>query len=126
MVIAPASYTRYDFLAEGAASLDAAAAARLFRRALPLLEAAYRELGYPQGGFEAALREGLTHLLAVPVVETGIALRPVRRGTVLVYECVDPALESLSPAQKHLLRMGPANVARVQATLRAFLSALGA
>lgn len=125
-VIAPESFARYDFFAEGVAALDAAAGAQLFRRALPLLEAAYRELGYPQGGFEAALRSSIAHLLAVPVVEGEIAVEPVRRGNVLVYACTDPALEGLSPAQKHLLRMGAANVRKVQATLRALLAALDA
>jgi len=37
---------------------------------------------------------------------------------------VDPKLEELSPAQKNLLRMGPRNVARIQAKLRALLAAL--
>jgi hypothetical protein len=119
------SYERYDFLAQGVSSLDTAAAAEAFRRSLPLLEAAYRELGYPEGGFERALREGVARLLAVPTVETEVAVKPVRRGNVLVYEYADPALEALSPAQKHLLRMGPANVQSIQRTLRGFLSALG-
>jgi len=125
-VIARESYARYDFFAEGVASVDTAAAVGLLRRALPLLEAAYRELGYPEGGFTVALRDASVPLLAVPVVEADIAVKPVRRGEVLVYELVDPALEGLSPAQKHLLRMGPANVRRVQSTLRAFLETLGA
>ncbi len=34
------------------------------------------------------------------------------------YEFVDPALESLSPAQKHLLRMGPDNARLVREKLR--------
>lgn len=125
LIIDAASYARYDFFAEGVASFDTAAGARLFRRALPLLEAAYRELGYPQGGFEAALRGAIAGLLAVPVVTTELAVEPVRRGDVLVYACSDPGLEALSPAQKHLLRMGPSNVQRVQGVLRGFLSALG-
>jgi len=125
LVIEEKSYTRYDDFAQAVASLDVSASAEVFRRALPLLEAAYRELGYPEGGFERALRSAVTHLLAVPVVDGGIAVKPARRGNVLVYEYLDPALEALSPAQKHLLRMGPANVRRVQGTLRGFVSALG-
>jgi hypothetical protein len=34
-------------------------------------------------------------------------------------------LEELSPAQKHLLRMGPANVQKIQSKLRELASALG-
>jgi len=33
---------------------------------------------------------------------------------VLVYTYVDPKLESLSAAQKHLLRMGPTNALSIQ------------
>jgi hypothetical protein len=124
-VIAPSSYARYDALAEGVASLDAAGSAEVLKRALPLFEAAYRELGYPQGGFEKALRASIAHLLKVPVVDGDVRVKPGRRGNVLVYEYEDPALEALSPAQKHLLRMGPANVERIQGTLRAIASALG-
>ncbi len=42
------------------------------------------------------------------------------------YEFADPALESLSDAQKQRLRMGPANAKRVTAKLREIQSALGA
>ena len=37
----------------------------------------------------------------------------------------DPAVERLSPAQKHLVRMGPDNAALVQAKLRELADALG-
>ncbi|HET7290807.1 MAG TPA: DUF3014 domain-containing protein [Vicinamibacteria bacterium] len=124
-VVDEKSFARYDRLAEAVASLDAPGCARAFRRALPLLEGAYRELGYPEGGFERALREAVAHLLETPVVAVDVAVKPVRRGNVLVYEYADPTLEALSPAQKHLLRMGPSNVERVQGTLRALVAALG-
>jgi Protein of unknown function (DUF3014) len=124
-VIDAKSFARYDAFAEGVAALDPAASAGAFRRALPLFESAYRELGYPEGGFEKTLRAGIAHLLAVPVVEGEVGVKPVRRGNLQLYEYADPALESLSPAQKHLLRMGPPNVKRIQETLRAFVSALG-
>ncbi len=125
MVVDEKSFARYDPFAEGVVSLDAAGVAEAFRRSLPLLEAAYRELGYPEGGFERALREAVAHLLRTPVVAGDVAVKPVRRGNLLVYEYVDPALESLSPAQKHLLRMGPAHVERIQEVLRRFVAALG-
>ena len=37
----------------------------------------------------------------------------------------DPALEALSPPQKHLLRMGPANARLVQSKIREIQAALG-
>lgn len=48
----------------------------------------------------------------------------VRRGNVL-WEFRDPALEALSPPQKHLLRMGPANARLVQSKIREIQAALG-
>jgi hypothetical protein len=44
---------------------------------------------------------------------------------VITWRYEDPGLEDLSPAQKQLLRMGPANVRRVQRQLRALAQALG-
>jgi hypothetical protein len=58
-------------------------------------------------------------------VEGDVPVRPVTRPS-LVYELADARLESLSPAQKHLLRTGPANVRRLQAWLREFREALSA
>ena len=40
------------------------------------------------------------------------------------YAYSDPRLESLTPAQKQLLRMGPANVRKIQARLRGIANAL--
>jgi hypothetical protein len=42
-----------------------------------------------------------------------------------MYEYADRKLEALTPAQKQLLRMGPSNVARIQAKLREVQAALG-
>jgi hypothetical protein len=110
----PASYRRYDALAAACAALDARAVAATVRRFAPLLEEAYRGLGYPEGGFEARLRAALALLAATPRIDPSPALvAEVKR-----YEFADPELESLSDAQKQLLRMGPDNVARVTAKLR--------
>jgi hypothetical protein len=123
--IDPASYGRYDFFAAGVASLDAPACAELHRKLLPLTEAAYRELGHPQGGFSAGLGRAIAQLLAVPVLEGSVEVQAARRGNRIVHVYADAKLEALTPAQKHLLRMGPANVKRVQAKLRELAAALG-
>jgi hypothetical protein len=124
-VIDAASYQRYDAFAASVASLDPAAGARVYGQLEPLFDIAYRELGYPRGRFRDVLVRALEPLLAVPVVDGDLEVRAVRRAT-LVYELADPELEALSPAQKHLLRMGPANVRRVQATLRGLRDGLKA
>ncbi len=122
-VIDPRSYTRLDGLADLASSIDAAECVRVFRLVEPLADAAYRELGHPEGGFAAALGKAIQALVDVPTLEGEVPVRRVVRA-VVVYEYEDPKLEALSPAQKALLRMGPRNVPRVQAKLRALAAAL--
>lgn len=123
LVIDPRSYTRYDSIADGIASLDAARCAQVYRRLEPLFEAAYRDLGHPRGGFSGTLKRALVTLEETPVPESEAAVRPA--GAAVVYEYVDPRLEALSPAQKHLLRMGPRNARKVQAKIRELAEALG-
>src|SRR5262245_11664718 len=125
LAIDPASYARYDAFASAVASIAAESCARVYGQLEPLFDIAYRELGYPRGRFRDALLRAAQQLIDAPVAEGDVAVRPVRRAT-LVYELVDPRLEALSPAPKHLLRMGPANTRRLQASLRAFLAALEA
>ena len=60
-------------------------------------------------------------LLKTPVVEGDILVVPANVG----YAYADPKLESLSHAQKQLLRMGPQNVRAVQEKLRAIAGHLG-
>lgn len=122
-VIDPTSYARFDGFADALASLDEAGCARVYRLLTPLFEAAFRELGHPEGGFDRALAAAARPLLDVPVLEGDVALRPVVRATV-VYEYADPRLEALSLPQKQLLRMGPRNLRLVQAKLRALVAAL--
>lgn len=112
----PESYRRYDAATAVLVSLDTDGAARLYRRLRPLLEESYRELGYPEGGFDATLAQAIDHLLEAPVPPPEPELVPAARGGGYAY--ADPELESLSTAQKHLLRAGPENVRRIQAKLR--------
>lgn len=112
--IADASYDRYDPLADAFAGLDARGAARLYLTLKPRIQEAYRELGYPEGDFDQALTRAINELLRTPVIDQPIAVR--RKSVLYVYD--DPQLESLSAAQKQLLRTGPRNVRLVQARLR--------
>jgi hypothetical protein len=121
-VIDPRSYERYDGVAAVFSSIDAAAAVRLFVQIEPLLVAAYRELGYPDGRFRETLERAAARMLAVPVLEGEVQLVPA----VLTYRFADPKLEGLSPAEKQLLRMGSRNVQLVQGKLREILAALEA
>lgn len=105
---------RYDTVAAVVSALDTRGCLELYEQLRPLIDQSFRELGYPEGDFTATLRQAIAHLLATPVPSEPIGLVP----GVLTYEFRDLELEDLSPAQKHLLRMGPRNVARIQAKLR--------
>lgn len=114
LIIDQASYRRYDPLVDVFISLDIKGCVSLFRSLKPLFQEAYREIGYPEADFEATLIRAIFELLRTPVVENEIV---VERG-IFNYFMVDPFLEELSEAQKHLLRMGPDNVAAIQIKLR--------
>jgi hypothetical protein len=124
LLLDPASYPRYDAVADAAAALDPEQCARVYRLLEPLFESAYRELGHAEGGFSKALHTALEKLLQVPVLEGEVPLVRLEKP-VVIYEFFDERIEALSIPQKHLLRMGPRNVARVQEKLRAFAQALG-
>jgi hypothetical protein len=118
----PETYHRYDAPVELFASLDSGLVAGTYRLMLPLLEEAHSELGLSdRRGFGDTLERAMAVLLEAPVVERPIILRPVS----VSYAFEDEKLESLSPAQKHLLRMGPENTRRIQKKLRELAAALG-
>lgn len=120
MFINPESYKRYDLVAEVFASLDTEGCVILYRRLKPAIQEAYRDLGYPEKDFHPTLMKAIQELLDAPVVEGRI---PVEKK-VVTYMFTEPGLEGLSPAQKHLLRMGPENTRKIQNKLREFRSAL--
>ena len=116
----PGSYSRYDFVGEALAGIDARASVSAFRGVESLADSAYAELVGEVQRFEPRLRLALGVLLRTPVVNTPPAL--VDAVGRLIYH--DELLEALSLPQKHLLRMGPQNVARIQAKLREILDHL--
>ncbi len=113
LVIAPSSFRRYDSVAEVFTSLDSDGLLRLYGRLEPLIEEAYREQPWTRGEFSDVLLEAMDHLLATPVPA---GLPAVERGTVY-WVFADDALEQLSDAQRHLLRMGPSNARAIQQKL---------
>ena len=121
LAIDPASYRRYDLLAEVVSSIDSAGAARAYRRLEPLIDEAYRGLGYPDQDFDVVLGRAVEELLLTPIVDDPVELVP----RVISYEYRDPELESLSPVQKQLLRTGPDNVRRIQEKIREISAELG-
>jgi hypothetical protein len=121
LLLDSSSYRRYDRYAEAVSSLDARGTARLYTTLKPRINDAYHRLGEPTADFSPVLERAITELLAVPVVEEPIELVPKGLG----YGFADPKLESLTAAQKQLLRMGPRNVQSIQAKLREVADYLG-
>ena len=115
----PRSYARYGPIADAVDSVDAQAAARLCGTLKPRLDEAYGELG--RGSFDAALERAIVVLLLTPALDGNVRLVP--RGVGYGFE--DEALEKLTPAQKHLARMGARNVTVIQDKLRQVALAIG-
>ena len=110
----PRNYRRYEAFVRFAESIDTGRAVALYVRFYPLLQQAYRELGYPEGHFNDRLVEVIDHLLATPEVQG-----PTRLAQPFVlWAFADPALEARSAGQKTLVRMGPENAQRLKAKLR--------
>ena len=76
--------------------------------------------GFPAEDFDNALIASLDMVLATPVIRTPQALE----RDVVTYHYVDESLENLPPLQKHLMRMGPDNLERLQAVVAEWRAAL--
>jgi hypothetical protein len=118
--IDPASYRRYDLVAAVVASLDTKGCAKLYEDTRPLFQDAYRNLGYPDRNFEQTLAKAIHVLLATPDPSGDVEVREAVKS----WKLTDPALESLAPVQRQLLRMGPDNVRKVKEKLREIAEAL--
>lgn len=122
VVIDKESFARYRTATEVFASLDTKGMVSLFHRLEPLLDEAYRDLGYPGRSFEGALKDALGKVLEVEPIDGPIELVP----GVESFRFADPELERSTPLTKQLLRLGPQNLRRVQGKARELLSALEA
>jgi hypothetical protein len=118
------STARYDNVAKVIGSIDAAAAAELYRKVRPFAESVFREIAPPGKTLDASVQKAIDALVAVPITDAPLELAPLDEG--VGYRYVDPTLEALTPAQKHVVRMGPANARVVVEKLRMFRAAISA
>jgi hypothetical protein len=116
----PRSYRRYDVLVNVFMAIPDETLIFWYKKLRPTLETAFRELGYPGITFSQRLKQASEQLDQVPVTREDIPLEK----KILSYAFADATLEDLNPAQKHLLRLGPQNVARIQKKLRGLVSRL--
>jgi hypothetical protein len=119
--IAPGSFARYDAVTRVLTSLDTQASVLTYRALKSLFEQAYAEIGRPGQTFDQTFTKALQKMLDTPVPEGELEVVPAK-GALFAYAA--PELEQLSPAQKHLLRMGPEHARALQAKLREFQAAL--
>lgn len=120
LFVDPASWRRYDAVTDALTCLppdEAAALAQVFE---PLLVEALAELGVAVTATEAHFHAALAQVEATPMPP---GFLPLAQGKVL-YEYADPQLEALPPLQKQLLRLGPANLARLKDYAREVRQAL--
>jgi hypothetical protein len=116
----PQSYRRYDPLVSVFIAIPDKTWIAWYKKLSPTLEKAFKELGYPGITFAQRIQQAIEELTRVPLLRKEIALEK----KVLSYAYAEAALENLDPAQKHLLRLGPDNAARIQKKLRSLASAL--
>ena len=118
----PANYERYAPYVEMLEQADPAAVSEAYARYDELFEEAFRQLGYPKGGFEERMVAVIDELLATPEVTDPVRLVKPEA----YYRFADERLERLTAGQKILLRMGPENAARVKVRLVEIRNALTA
>jgi len=121
LFIDPSSYQRYDRIAGVISSLDAEGCVKLYKQLRLPIQQAYKEMGYPDENFDSTLEKAISNLLETPVVEDRIYIEK----DVLTYLMMNPDLENLNSAQKHLLRMGPDNMRIIQSKLREIALLMG-
>ncbi len=115
-VVAAENSLRYSPFVAFAGSVNSAQAVGLYRRMYPVLDQAWRELGFANRSLHARMFEVIDLLLATPepaqpprltLTEVKGPIASARPWTR--YEFDDPKLQGLSSGQKMLLRMGPDN-----------------
>ena len=111
VVADPEGFSRYDPITRWIESLDAAAIIDALARFLPLFREAWGFYGEDPAYFDLAVIETLDTIIATPEIDI-TEERLIRKEAVWIYE--NPAIETLAPMQKQILRMGPSNASAVK------------
>lgn len=116
------SYQRYTALIDGLAAVDPDVAVPLYRLVKPLLQEAYAEIGYPNRDFDATLLRAIDTVINARTAEGPFQLVKPR----VMYLYADSEIESYSPVEKQLLRMGPQNAEKLKLALAQYRERLAA
>ena len=120
LTISPDNYARYRPFMDVVKTVDTDKMVQLYFHFYPLFQTAFDDLGYQDAYFNDHVIGVIDHLLATPDVTGPVALTQPN----VMYLYADPALEGLSPGQKTLIRMGPANEALLKTRLKELKTAL--
>ena len=110
----PKSYQRYSPIVTAITAVETHQIIRFYRQFRPLLQQAYKELGYPAGGIDDVVLTTLQKIQTAPIVEGEIRLIQPK----VMYEFQNQNLEQRSALDKQLIRMGPANTRLLQQKAR--------
>jgi hypothetical protein len=114
------TYGRWDAATASLVSINPADAAQLYVNVKPLFDEAYRDLGHPNGDFDASIIRAIQMLRDTPTVSADPEL--LRRPGY--YEHTDPNLRAIPPVQKQFLLIGSENRQKILSWLTRFADIL--
>lgn len=120
LAIAEGNFKRYAPFIGIVEQVDAGKLVALYTDLYPLFQAAYRDLGYPDGYFNDRLVDVIDHMLAAPEPAGPILVQQPH----ILYRYADPALENSSAGHKIMIRIGKDNAQKVKQKLREIREAL--
>ena len=121
LYISEQSYQRYNALASAVHTVDVKSALNLYEKYRPLLQQVFEQFAYPeQYKLEDIIKKAGSNILLAPILESKV--RVIKPS--VYYKFADQKLETLSPVQKQMIRMGPENTRIIQAKLRKFIEGL--
>ncbi len=114
------SYQRYTPLIDGLTAVNPEQSIAIYRLMKPLFQEAYAEIGYRNRDFDDALVRAIDAVLDAQTAQGPFQL--IKPKVMYIY--ADSEIESFSPVEKQLLRMGPQNAEKLKLALRQFKQAL--
>lgn len=119
-VMDDSAFNRFDQILSTFLAIDTEAAIGLYRMLSPLFQQAYAEIGYRNESFDDTLREAINNVVNTPDIEGPFQL--VKPSVMYLF--ADSSIENMQAVNKQLIRIGPANTARLKSKLLEFASQL--
>lgn len=107
------SYQRYTPLIDALTAVNPEQALAIYRTLKPLFQEAFAEIGYPNRNFDEVVIRAIDNVLNAQTAEGPFQL--VKPKVMYVY--ADASIESMTPVERQLLRMGPQNAEKLKVAL---------